>query len=224
MNSKGSYRKGDARKEQFSRIIEEGRAMFSTETDMSMAKLAKKVGLSGASSLYRYVQNKRELWFSIIINDFCDFSDHMEEIVNDPENVSYRSTLMKMCDYFLRFSREDFAKFKIMFLTEPPLPVPRNDDERGPFEKEHYPRAFHVVLNAVKKAQNAKEIKQDEDPFALTGVVWSILLGTATSTSPLYDYLGPDFYQGMLPESMANQDAQELLHGYALQKINLLLD
>ncbi|MHA2031014.1 MAG: hypothetical protein ACW99Q_16670, partial [Candidatus Kariarchaeaceae archaeon] len=85
------YRKGAEREKQLDLIIEKGRAMFSTEPELSMSKLANRVNLGSASSLYRYVNNKRELWFAIIINDFCNFSDELDVIVNNPQNVSYKA-------------------------------------------------------------------------------------------------------------------------------------
>ncbi|MFW9993317.1 MAG: TetR/AcrR family transcriptional regulator [Candidatus Odinarchaeota archaeon] len=216
------YKKGEDRKKQLDLVIEEGRAMFTTELGLSMAKLAKRVGLNGASSLYRYVKSKRELWFAIIIKDFCDLSDKWEEIVNDPLMVSYKEILLEMCRFFLKLSRDDFARFKIMFLTEPPGPVPVSTTDRGPFERSHEPRAFTIMLNTVKKAQVAGEISTREDAFITTGIIWSFLLGTATSVSPLYAYLGENFLSSNLPPN-TNEDPRVLLHELAVKKIEILL-
>lgn len=196
--------------------------MFSTEPDLSMAKLSNRVGLSGASSLYRYVEGKRELWFAIVIKDFCDFSDRLEEIINDPSLVSYKKILLEMCRFFLKFSRDHFAKFKIMFLTEPPGSLSKTRNDRGPFEKSHEPRAFTIMMNVVQKAQVAGEIASHEPPFIATGIIWSFLLGAATSVSPLYAYLGEAFLSSNIPADTSD-DPRVLLHELAVKKIENLV-
>lgn len=216
------YKKGETRKKQLNLIIEKGRAMFTTEPELSMAKLAKKVGLNSASSLYRYVESKRELWFAIVINDFCNFSDELEEIISDPNMVSYKAILLEMGRFFLEFSRADFPKFKIMFLTEPPGPVPVSKSDKGPFEKSYETRAFMIFMNAVQKARIAGEILIQEDAFTTTGIIWSFLLGAAISVSPLYTYLGENFFSNILPPD-ATEDPRVFLHELAIRKIEILL-
>lgn len=48
---------------------------------MSMRELARQLDLA-VSGLYRYVQNKRELWFACIDKDFENLSKEMDEIEN----------------------------------------------------------------------------------------------------------------------------------------------
>lgn len=211
------YRKGAEREKQLDLIIEKGRAMFSTEPDLSMSKLSNRVGLKSASSLYRYVNNKRELWFAIIINDFCAFSDDLDAIVDKPQNVSYKETLFKMCAYFLKFSRDQFPKFKVMFLMEPPSFEGINKGERGPFELSHEAKGFTAYLNIVQKAQNAGEIRNDQPAFLVTGTIWSLLLGASTSVSPLYSYLGEDFFSDNLPDSFG--DPRVFIHDQVIKHI-----
>lgn len=215
------YRKGADREKQLDLIIEKGRAMFSTEPDLSMSKLATRVGLGSASSLYRYVNNKRELWFSIIINDFCDFSDELDAIVLKPQNVSYKEILLEMCRHFMKFSREHFPKFKVMFLMEPPSSEGINKGERGPFEMSHEARGFTTYLNIVQKAQNANEIRGDQPPFLIAGTIWSLLLGASTSVSPLYSYLGEDFLSQNLPNNMG--DPRVFIHDQIINHIEEFL-
>lgn len=219
------YRKGSDREDQMKLIIEKGRVIFSTEPELSMAKLAKRVGLKGASSLYRYVNSKRELWFAIVINDFTEFTDELEMIINDPNMVSYREILIRMCSYFLKFSRENFPKFKVMFLTEPPSPIPKKG-EKGAHEQTHEPKGFTVYLNIVAKAQNAGEIRSDLDPFMLTGMLWSILLGASISVSPLYSYLGDDFFMinDEIMKNFGNKDVREILHHSCIDHIQDFLN
>lgn len=211
------YRKGADREKQLDLIIENGRAMFSTDPDLSMSKLANLVGLGSASSLYRYVNNKRELWFAIIINDFCNFSDDLDEIVDKPQNVSYKETLLEMCRYFMKFSRDEFPKFKVMFLMEPPSSDSNNKGDRGPFEMSHEARGFTTYLNIVQKAQNAGEIRDDQPAFLITGTVWSLLLGASTSVSPLYAYLGDDFFSENLPDNFG--DPRVFIHDQVINHI-----
>ncbi|MHA2099316.1 MAG: hypothetical protein ACW99A_11550 [Candidatus Kariarchaeaceae archaeon] len=211
------YRKGAEREKQLDLIIEKGRAMFSTEPELSMSKLANRVNLGSASSLYRYVNNKRELWFAIIINDFCNFSDELDVIVNNPQNVSYKAILLDMCRYFLKFSREEFPKFKVMFLMEPPRSEGISKGDRGPFEISHEARGFTTYLNIVQKAQNAGEIRIDHPAFLVTGTIWSLLLGASTSVSPLYSYLGEEFFSENLPKT--DEDPRIFIHDQVINHI-----
>ncbi|MCE7734622.1 MAG: TetR/AcrR family transcriptional regulator [Candidatus Heimdallarchaeota archaeon] len=217
---KSIYRKGEAREEQLLKIIDQGRKMFTSEPLMSMNELAKRVGLSGASSLYRYIVNKRELWFAIMLHDFDLFIRDLQKIIDDPKMVSYKEILLEMCRHYLKLSRDDFPRFKIMLLIEPPHPIPKSMADRGPFEKDHEPQGFTIYMNILEKAQNAGEIRTDVHPFALTGIVWSMLLGAAASVSPLYDYLGKDFLTKNYP---MEGDPRITLHEQMIQLISVSL-
>ena len=211
------YKKGKEREQQLDLIIEHARIMFAVDTSMSMQELARRAGLSGASSLYRYIANKRELWFAVIIKDFEGFTERMRSVVDDPSRSSYLEILKHMCETFLQLSREEFSRFKIMFLMGPPEPAPKNEDEKGPFEKSHQPRGFEIFMRVVQKGQKAGEMTDTEDPFILAGMIWAILLGAATAVSPLYGYLGESFFSKHLPGLRG--DPRLLFHEKAVQTI-----
>ena len=216
------YKKGIDREKQLDLITKHARIMFAIDTSMSMQELAKKVGLRGASSLYRYIDSKRELWFAVIIKDFEVFTTKMQSIIDDPENVSYLQILRQMCETYLKFSREEFSGFKVMFLMEPPGPIPKTESEKGIFERSHQPKGFEIFMRVVQKGQKAGEITKREDPFMLTGIVWSILLGAATAISPLYNYLGEGFFSRT--RSGTQGDPRLLYHEKAIEIIIQLVE
>ena len=135
--------------------------------------------------------------------------------------VSYKEILLEMCRFFLRFSRDNFDLFKIIFLSEPPGPLPLTKRDRGPFEKTLEPKSFSLMLNIVQKAQVADEISSQENAFITTGIIWSMLLGAAISVSPLYSYLGVNFLSDNLPAEI--EDPRVLLHDIAIKKIEILV-
>lgn len=216
------YKKGREREKQLDLIIEHARTMFAIDTSMSMQELAKKVGLRGASSLYRYIDSKRELWFAVIIKDFDDFTTMMQSIIDDPDNVSYIQILRQMCESYLRLAREEFSRFKVMFLMGPPEPTPKTESEKGLFEKSHQQKGFEIFMRVVQKGQKTGEITNREHPFMLAGLIWSILLGTATAVSPLYNYLGEGFFSRNLPGVQG--DPRLLYHEKAIETIVQLIE
>ena len=58
------------KQEKLQQIIDGGTKLFVKDGNkMSMRELARQMDIA-VSGLYRYVQNKRELWFACIINEF----------------------------------------------------------------------------------------------------------------------------------------------------------
>ena len=78
------------------------------------------------------------------------------------------------------------------------------------------------MMNMVQKAQTAGEIASHEPAFVTTGIIWSFLLGAATSVSPLYAYLGEAFLSSNIPVDTSD-DPRVLLHEIAVKKIETLI-
>lgn len=163
-------------------IIEKGRQMFSEKGfDLSMRDIAKSLDTQ-ASSLYRHVQSKRELWFAITIKDFEEFGEGMNEIARSHFGKPVE-LLKKIAYYFLDFAREDFNRFKLMFLYEPP-----KDEKVGPYEQACNPDSLTYLIefcNLVIKDEKLVNIKAEE----LAILYYSQLLGYAIINSPINDYL-----------------------------------
>ena len=111
-------------------IIAKGRELYTIKGfDLSMRDLAKELNTQ-ASSLYRHVQSKRELWFAITTNDYAEFEKGMDLIILKERNLSGLGLLKKIGLYFLEFARADFNRFKLMYLYEP-----SKEEKVGPFEQ-----------------------------------------------------------------------------------------
>lgn len=163
-------------------IISKGREMFAEKGfDLSMRDIAKALDTQ-ASSLYRHIQGKRELWFAITIKDFEEFAKGMNDIaLKHPD--SPKELLKEIAFYFLKFARDDFNRFKLMFLYEPP-----KDNKVGPYEQACKPESLHYLVHycdLLIKKEGLTGIKPQE----LAILYYSEILGYAVLKSPINDYL-----------------------------------
>ena len=186
MNELGSVKKPEATKKRNKwdekTIIEKGREMFAEKGfELSMRDIAKSLDTQ-ASSLYRHIQSKRELWFAITIKDFEEFAKGMNDIaLKYPD--SPKEILKETAYYFLRFAREDFNRFKLMFLYEPP-----KDEKIGPYEQACKPDSLHYLVHycdLLIKEEKLTMIKAEE----LAIMYYSQILGYAVIKSPINDYM-----------------------------------
>lgn len=188
-------------------IIEKGRELFTEKGfDLSMRDIAKSLDTQ-ASSLYRHVQSKRELWFAITIKDFEVFGDGMNEIARN--HLGKPAELLKnIAYYFLRFAREDFNRFKLMFLYEPP-----KDEKIGPFEQACNPESLTYLIEFCQLLIKDEQLTKIS-PEQLAILYYSQLLGYAIINSPINDYLldresftsikNPDFDKFMIDSILQN--------------------
>ena len=204
------------KQEKFDKILDVGRSLFAKDgLGMSMRELATKAGFGGVSSLYRYVGNKRELWFAIVNKDVIEYNIEFEKIMLDPSLVSNQAILLKMLSQFLEYSRNDFDKFRIVFLMEPP----ESEILDGEFELVHNPKIFQNFLVVVQRGIQTNEFS-GEDPILMIGVIWSMIMGAAISLSPLYDFMKDK----IIPPEIRKQlgDPQIALHEETIKKITEL--
>ena len=98
---------------QLRKIIEKGRELYLKDgSHMSMRELARQLELA-VSGLYRYVQNKRELWFACIDKDFENLSKDLDEIESKHKGNDLE-LLQKIGEYFLQLSQDNFPLFKFI--------------------------------------------------------------------------------------------------------------
>lgn len=163
-------------------IIQKGRELFNKKGfELSMRDIAKALDTQ-ASSLYRHVQSKRELWFAITIKDFEEFAQGMNKIAGEHYG-SAKELLKEIAYYFLRFAREDFNRFKLMFLYEPP-----KDNKIGPFEEACNPDSLRYLIqfcDLLIKEEHLTKIKAED----LAILYYSQILGYTVVNSPINDYL-----------------------------------
>lgn len=163
-------------------IIQKGRELFNEKGfELSMRDIAKSLDTQ-ASSLYRHVQSKRELWFAITIKDFEEFAKGMNELAIK-NHGSTKDLLKEIAYYFLRFAREDFNRFKLMFLYEPP-----KDEKIGPFEQACNPDALHYLIQFCDLLIQEEKLSKIS-PEELSILYYSQILGYAVINSPINEYL-----------------------------------
>ena len=164
-------------------IIEKGRELFSEKGfDLSMRDLARSLNTQ-ASSLYRHVQSKRELWFAITTKDYSDFDKGIKGLVSSQGSESAVSLLRRVGKYFLEFARDDFNRFKLMFLYEPPT-----EDSAGPFEQACEPDSLTGLIQicqVIIEQEKLTKIKAKE----LAILIYSQILGYTIISSPINDFL-----------------------------------
>ena len=164
----------EKKKEQFNKILEEGKELFIKygSHGFSLRALAKRLKMS-QSNLYNYVQSKRELWIAIRIKYFKEFQEKFTEIVETHKD-SYVDIWLKMATFFLDFAQADYRRFTIMFLISAPP-----SEKIGPFEKKYKPfQLVEQALLVVEQAIDAKKIKKDS-AIELFYFVYGVLLGAA---------------------------------------------
>ena len=167
-------------------IITIGTKLFIRDGDqMSMRELAQEVGLV-VSGLYRYIQNKRELWFACNNQEFAKFSDDFAQI-EAQHNGEDTIILMKFGEYFLKLPQDNYPLFKFMFLST----SPSSAKEKGPFELQHVGTGFtnlnDVVTRLVKTGQTT-----EKNALYLALSTWGFVLGPSIITSPLFTH----FFEG----------------------------
>ena len=206
-----------SRQEKFNKILDEGRTLFAKYGHgMSMRELASNAGFGGVSSLYRYISNKRELWFAVANRDVLKINTQLEQVMLDPTLVTNQAILKAMISFFLKFSREEFNKFRVSFLMEPP----EADVIGGEHEQLHNPKIYQNFFVIIQRGVGVDEFS-DPNLIMMVGMIWSIMMGAAISLSPLYDFMGDKLIPAEIRQQLGG-DPVILLHEEAVKKIEQL--
>ncbi len=189
------------KEEKLQKIIDNGKKLFIRDGDhMSMRELAREMDLA-VSGLYRYVLNKRELWFACINQEFENFSNDYDKI-EEQHSGNDILLLRKFGVYFMDLAKNNYPLFKFMFLSTPPL----SNKEKGPFELNNYKAGFTNLNSLVTKLVKTKQTKQKKT-LLLSLAIWGFVLGPSIITSPMLSYLfedvqdetfDPDEYHGFV--------------------------
>ena len=167
-------------------IVNTGRKLFYKKGfSLTMRDLARELG-TRPSSLYRHVKNKRELWFAIINQDFELFNEEISRIAQSHRGNS-QDLLRKLGRFYFEFARQDFNRFKLMFLFEPP----HSEKSTGPFEKAcnlQSLKQMKILVEQIIKEENLSVNNSDYLTYAFI----SIVLGAVTINSPINSYLLED--------------------------------
>jgi len=168
------------KKQQMDQIIQVGKELFTNNTRFSMRELARLTGMGehSASSLYRYIPNKRELWFAIVNQDFDDFDEGILDLIKEHQGTTVE-LIHAIGTYFIDFSLSDLQRFERMYMNRAPL----SDKPPGEFEtKSNITQKFSFTKVV---AEALAEQGLDEDPSLLALTLWSSVLGAS-----VLSYLG----------------------------------
>ncbi|GAH36360.1 unnamed protein product [marine sediment metagenome] len=175
------------KEEQLQKIITIGRELFLKDGNkMSMRELARQMDIA-VSGLYRYIQNKRELWFACTNKEFEKFSKDLDEIEQQHKGNDVM-LLRKIGVYFFNLASNNFPLFNFMFLPTPPS----SNKNKGPFELKCERAGFTNLIEITTRAVSSGEIKK-KNPLLLSLAIWGFVLGPAIISSPIYSYFFDNF-------------------------------
>ena len=183
------------KEEKLQKIIETGKELFIRDGDhMSMRELAREMDLV-VSGLYRYIQNKRELWFACNNQEFEKFSEDFDKI-EEKSRGNDIILLRKFGEYFLNLAKNNYPLFKFMFLSTPPL----STKDRGPFELQCKRAGFTNLNKIITRIVKTGHIKE-KNAMLLSLAIWGFVLGPSIISSPMFSY----FFDGF-PDENFNPD------------------
>ncbi len=179
-----SQRHGEAWQKKFDNIREVAIELFLRDGEnMSMRELAKRLNIA-VSGMYRYIHDKRDLFFLCQNYLFEKLTEDFERIAMDNFDDLY-TTLYKIGDHLLDIAEFNFSLFKFLFMLEPP---PSNK-EKGPEEIKCQRLAIDglkgLLIMGIKQSKINLNI-DEVDMFAK--ILWGIILGPGIIISPMYDY------------------------------------
>ena len=175
------------KEEKLQEIIDNGKKLFLRDGDhMSMRELAREMDLA-VSGLYRYIQNKRELWFACNNQEFEKFSKDYDKIEEQHKGNDI-ILLRKMGEYFLNLAKDNFPLFKFMFLSTPPS----SNKDKGPFELECYRAGFTNLNKLITKIVKTGQTKE-KNSMLLSLAIWGFVLGPSIISSPMFSYFFDDY-------------------------------
>lgn len=180
--AKNPWLRTEASMKKLQRILDVAKQVFYEKgPNWSMRELANRLDV-GVSYLYRYVQNKRELWFAVIAQEYDNLADQFETLVENHQGKSMK-LLQSFVKLYLKFAHEEFPRFYLMFLMLPP----ESEKKQGPFEYHQNPR-FSLIFNKVFITVLEEENLSLGNPELIGVKLWGQVLGVATLNSPIYDY------------------------------------
>ena len=179
---KNPWNRSEKSMQKLLRIINEAKILFYEHgAAFKMRELARRLGV-GISYLYRYVENKRELWFAVIYQEFLDLTRKFQDIKESQKGTGLE-LLECSINEFINFSQEEFPRFNLMFLMMPPT----SNKSKGPFEEWQDPQFSLLLFSIFDQALSDLKISL-KNHYILAYSIWSMILGFATQNSPIYDY------------------------------------
>ncbi len=168
----------------FNKITELAVELFLKDGEnMSMRELAKKMGIA-VGGLYRYVQDRRDMFFLCQNHVMAKMSGDFESITIK-ERGDVIATLTSISNYLLDLAEFDYPRFRFMFLLEPP----QSTKTQGEHEEVCQRLGIEGVQNLLMLGIQQGIFKITEDQVKLyIKVLWGFILGPGALISPMYDY------------------------------------
>ncbi|MBD3354006.1 MAG: TetR family transcriptional regulator [Candidatus Lokiarchaeota archaeon] len=202
------------RKEKFQEIIEAAKELYADEGvyGFNMRALADKMGI-GLSSLYNYIESKRELWYAVIIHYYSELESKMGKIANTHEG-SFIDLVKKLIDFYFAFAQSDYKRFRFMYLA----PIPKSENI-GPFEKNYEPyNVFNALKKVIKQEISARNVNQSRvDINYITMYLFSIVHGAIITILELdwkeyYDEKRPKYWSLIEPSKFLEFSKKHIIN------------
>ena len=165
--------------------------------EFTMSQVAEELHTS-ASTLYRHVATKRELYFAILTHEFDEFNVTIQQIIAELGDPTPQKILQQIGRYILTMAREDYEKFTLMFLTKPPDIGSKLSGEEygpGPYELACDPQTIGSIYHIIGQVIDTNALDPNMQKN-LTFYLISLIVGAGFVTSPTYEYSN----QGLLPK------------------------
>jgi len=217
---KSRSRSPEKKAQQFERILESGKKLFSEKgrEGFSLRGLAKNLDMN-QNNLYNYVESKRELWIAIRKKFFEQYRDENRTIIKNHEGSTV-DLLLNIFGHFFKFAEEDFTAFTMMHI----IPSPPSD-KIGPFEKQYKPFNFlNGTTKVIQKAINEGEIKENNAAI-LSFFMYSLILGATMIERTMRNFEENTDYKSKEADEMFQFGGQAFtskeFRKYVLRKIQL---
>ncbi len=142
-----------------------------------MRALAKHIGMS-QGNLYNYIASQRELWIAVRLRCNKEFKEKMQKIYLS-SRVDTIETLKKIGNFVFEFAAEDFNRWKLMTVIEPPEP-PMKDGIPfiGKIEENYVStNVLDIVFEIIQRGHlqgDVQEVNQKLIGFFLYSIVLGI--------------------------------------------------
>ncbi len=160
------YHHGNLRLE----LIDAGLALIAEKGPLALTlrEIGSRLGVSRTAA-YRHFADKTELLNAICEAGFTEFGEALENARREA-GTPFPARLAAMGAAYLRFARQRPAHFQVMF----GLHVGQQDDNPDSAGS----RAFHVLLDTVKEAQERGEVRPG-NPMLIASVIWGMIHGAS---------------------------------------------
>ena len=166
--------KSEKRFEKLERILEAGKEIILEKgtKGFNLRTLGKKLNIP-PGNIYRYVDNKRDLWIAIRFSLYDDFLVRFNKIIEEHEG-SYLELFLKFSELYLEFAGENYNRFEMLFLLEAP-----KSEKVGKIEQVLDQYALtRVIFKLLKQAIDARELKESNALKTYYAII-SLLTGAA---------------------------------------------